>query len=148
MSIDWVTFTTVYYSRTYTGRKYKRFTESVVYELKNGLKSHCTMCTSLLPDLWPYHECLEKNCVGYCYGKAHVHVAQHVNSQMNNLGNLSIHKLNSSYFMECFNPENKKPEDKQTCMACSIWQDLFCIESPVLYLHEKDSFRVNQQKVW
>lgn len=104
----------------------------------------CTTCTSLLPDLWPCHECLEKNCVGYYYGKVHVHVAQHVNSQMNNLGTLSIHKT-SSYFMEFFNPENKKnPEDKQTCM---VWHGLFCIESPVLYLHEKDSFRVNQQKV-
>jgi len=41
---------------------------------------------------------------------------QHVNSQINNLGNLSILKT-SSYFMEFFNPENKKPEDKQTCMV-------------------------------
>ena len=43
--------------------------------------------------------------VGYCYGNVHVHVTQYVNSQINNLGNLSMHKT-SSYTYAMFQPRS------------------------------------------
>lgn len=51
---------------------------------------------------------------------------QHVNSQMNNLGNLSIHKT-SSYFMEFFNHENKNLKTNRPA-----WSDMYRVSSIVV----------------